>query len=381
MSEIDRALEALGNAALVGTKIPELEVMPTESKALNDDILACGGLPRGRAVEIYAQSSVGKSTFCQWLAGQVQRQEWSLQFRNGDSITRFGTVCWFDAERSLMKGYAEGSGMDLSQVVVPDFGLGNDMLYKLKQVIALDAFDLIVVDSMQAVIPDSVADIQGSRSMKDKLAASVMWAQFFQELQGGYKIRDAAGKLISSKSPEFVYRTGKDDDDEGSSKRAPKEGQVDNFHRLGSKKCCLIFINHARTKIQTGFASRGGSKTYTPGGGEKDYAFAARIELKHRGNKMGKTKGEKVLRFKEVEFKSIKNKLGMPLRSHVFGLGIDGRLILDDDDLHDIELDLEADQDDDEEDAITSLKKKMQKLKDEEAEESDGGDSGSADEE
>jgi len=57
-----------------------------------------------------------------------------------------------------MKGYAQGSGMNLSQVVVPQFGLGNDMLYKLKQAIALDAFDLIVVDSMQAVIPDSVSD-------------------------------------------------------------------------------------------------------------------------------------------------------------------------------------------------------------------------------
>ena len=357
MNEIDRALEALGRSAIIGTDIPDLEVMPTESKALNDDILACGGLPRGRVIEIYAESSVGKSTLCQWLAGQVQRQEWTLTFGDGSTIKRQGTVCWFDAERTLLKGYAAGSGMDLSQVVVPSFGLGNDMLYKLKQVIALDAFDLIVVDSLQAVIPDSNSDVQGSRSMHDKLAASTMWAQFFQELQCGFKIRDANGKLINSRTPEYVYSVG--DEDEG--KRTPVEKSVRNFHRLGAKKCCLIFVNHARTKISLGFSR--GPKTYTPGGGEKDFAFSARIELIRKANKTGKIKGERILKYREVEFKSTKNKLGLPMRSHTFFMGIDGRLMLDETDLHDIKTDLDADQNEDEEEAIASLKEKMEAIK------------------
>lgn len=362
MNEIDRALKALGSAAVLGSDIPDLEVMPTESKVLNDEILACGGLPRGRIIEIYAQSSVGKSTFCQWLAGQVQTKEWSLKFRDGTTTVRKGTVCWMDAERSLMKNYAQGSGMDLSQVIIPAFGLGNDMLYKLKQAVALDAFDLIVVDSLQAVIPDSVADIQGSRSMRDKLAPSVMWNQFFQELQGGYKIRDANGKLIQSRSPEYVYSVGEDGEDEDNG-RTPKELQVTNFHRMGSKKCCLIFINHARTKITTGYSR--GPKTYTPGGNSKDFSFAARIEMRSKGNKMGKVKGERILKYREIEFKSTKNKLGMPLRSHTFFLGIDGRLMLNEGDLHDIKTDVESGKGDDEEEAsITDLKLRMKDLKD-----------------
>jgi RecA/RadA recombinase len=283
-----------------------------------------------------------------------------LNFQDGSSVTRFGTVCWFDSEKSLMKSYAEGSGMDLSRVVTPQFGLGNDMLYKLKQAIALDAFDLIVIDSIQAVIPDSISDIKGSRNMRDKLASSVMWAQFFQEIQGGFKIRDADGKLIRSKAPEYVYDD--EEDESGRKRRGATEKQVFTVHRLGSKKCCLVFINHARTKIETGF-SRGGSKTYTPGGEEKDYAFSLRLELKPRGNKMGKTKGERILKYKEVEFKSGKNKLGLPLRSHIFLLGIDGTLMVDDSDLHDIQTDVEGSGTEDENDALAALRERVSKRK------------------
>lgn len=385
MDEIDRALAALGNSAVLGEDVPDLEIMPTESTALNDDVLACGGLPRGRAIEIFSKPSVGKSTFAQWLAGQVQKQEWEVKFRDGSSVTRAGTVCWFDAERSLLKDYAQGSGMNLRKMILPDFGLGNDMLYKLKQCIALDAFDLIVVDSIQAVIPDSVADIQGSRSMKDKLQASVMWAQFFQELQGGYKIRDANSVLIKSKSPEYVYVTGKDDDDDDEPKSkkktaAPKETRTTNIHRLGSKKCCLIFINHARVKIQIGGGGKsfGGPTTYTPGGEEKNFAFSTRLELKPKGNKMGTLKGGKVLKYKEIEIRSTKNKLGTPLRAHNFFLGIDGRLMLDESDLNDIELDLGPDEEDKDEEeqaieekqlgggaSLESIKERMAQLKEE----------------
>jgi len=352
MNEIDRALKALGNSARLGSDIPPVEVMPTAAKSLNEDILACGGLPRGRALEVYAGPSVGKSTLTQWFAGCVQAQTWKVNFRDGTSVIRLGTVCWFDAERSLMTDYAKGSGMIMDQLVVPDFGLGNDMLYKLKQAIALDVFDLIVIDSMQAVIPDSVADIQGSRNMRDKLAASTMWSQFFQEIQGGYKIRDAAGKLIQSRSPEYVYAVS--DDDDGTT-AAPKESQVTNFHRLGSKQCCVIFINHSRTKISTGFSR--GPNTYTPGGSEKDYAFACRLELKPKGNKMGKLKGERILKYREVEIKATKNKLGVPMAAHTYFLGIDGSLMLDENELHDIQIDVEgAKEDEEEEAAIQALR-------------------------
>jgi recombination protein RecA len=336
-NHIERALTALGKGAVRASQIPDLEVMPTDSIALNEDILACGGFPRGRIIEVRAKPSAGKSTFMQWVAGQIQKRSWDITFANGEKLTRPGSVCWFDAEGTLMSGYASSSGMDLVSTVVPSTGLGNDFLHKLKIAIALDVFDLIIIDSMQAVVPDAISEVVGQRSMHQKLAQAVMWSQFFNEIQGGYKIWDAQGKVIQGKCVEHMFDT---DDD------IPKEKATTEYHRIGHKKCCLVFISHAKVKIEAASGPRrpsfGAPKTDTSGGEEKNFAFSLRLEIIHIKNKMAKKDGERILKYREVKFKSTKNKLGIPLRDHNFFLGVDGRLILDKQDL--VDIDDEADE-------------------------------------
>ena len=70
-----------------------LEFIPTGLEELDRIIFICGGLPRGRAIEIAGKNNTGKSTFMQWCGGQVQKQG--------------GKVAWFDAERCFLNKYAE----------------------------------------------------------------------------------------------------------------------------------------------------------------------------------------------------------------------------------------------------------------------------------
>lgn len=383
--ELQRALAAMGQSGRLGSERPDVEVIQTEWTDFNEWLLQCGGLPRGRAVELYAATSVGKSTFAQWLVGQVQKQTFNLEFGDGTKVKRQGTACWFDAEGTLMKDYASSSGMDLDRTVMPEFSLGSDFRYKLQQAIALDVFDIIVVDSIQAIQPDSLADKAGDRSMNDKLRPAVFWNQTFTEITGGFIVRDASGKLIQSKHPEHVYMDQSDDNEDGDNRRGKREKETTKIHKLENKKCVLIFINHERTKISTGFAR--GPKSYTPGGSTKDFFFSVRIALKQKAAKTGKTKGNRTLKFKEIEFKIAKNKLGVPLRTAIANLGIDGRLMLNTKDLTEIKTDVEAgavDEDEEEGNSLGSLKERLRGLKKEDtddAEDEEGSEDGSGEDE
>src|SRR5690348_7958735 len=95
-TQIDRALALLGGGARVAsTKLP-VEVIPTDYKEINDDLFGCGGIPRGKVIEIYSKPSVGKSTFSYWLMGQAQK--------------RGGLVALLDAEGSYYPDYGAACG-------------------------------------------------------------------------------------------------------------------------------------------------------------------------------------------------------------------------------------------------------------------------------
>ena len=351
--ELDRALAILGNSGRLGSDKEDVEIIPTKWTDLNDWLLQCGGFARGRAYELFAATSVGKSTFAQWIAGQVQEQFFKLGFGDGSTIERQGTVCWFDAEGTLMTDYATSSGMQMDRTVLPSFGLGNDFRHKLKQAIASDAFDLIVVDSIQGVIPDDVANVDGARNMRDKLSSSIYWNQTFQELVGGFQVTDAKARTILSKHPEHIYGDSGDDEQSGKSK---KEREIDTFHKLEHKKCVVIFINHERTEIKTGGFGRAGK--YTPGGKTKDFLFSGRISMRQISAKTGKVKGNRTLKFKQIELKITKNKLGIPARTLECNLGIDGTLMLDESELTDIKIDI-SDETEEERTEIESLKERL----------------------
>src|SRR6185503_6154508 len=121
-----------------------VEVIPTGSVAL-DVALGCGGLPRGRIVEIYGPESSGKTTLTLHAIAEAQRA---------------GGVCAFiDAEHALDTGYARRLGVELEDLLVSQPDCGEQALEIADTLVRTGAIDLIVVDSVAALTPR--AEIEG----------------------------------------------------------------------------------------------------------------------------------------------------------------------------------------------------------------------------
>ena len=139
MSEIDRALKALGSAAVLGSNIPDLEVMPTESKVLNDEILACGGLPRGRVIEIYGPESSGKTTLALHIIAEAQKKG--------------GITAFIDAEHALDPQYSKKIGVNTNELLISQPNSGEQALDIVDALVRSGKIDVIVIDSVAALTP------------------------------------------------------------------------------------------------------------------------------------------------------------------------------------------------------------------------------------
>ena len=129
---------------LDGREVQQVEVIPTGSIAL-DVALGCGGLPRGRIVEIYGPESSGKTTLTLHAIAEAQRA---------------GGVCAFiDAEHALDTEYAKRLGVELENLLVSQPDCGEQALEIADTLVRTGAIDLIVVDSVAALTPR--AEIEG----------------------------------------------------------------------------------------------------------------------------------------------------------------------------------------------------------------------------
>ena len=129
---------------LDGSLVQSVDVIPTGSVAL-DVALGCGGLPRGRIVEIYGPESSGKTTLTLHAIAEAQRS---------------GGVCAFiDAEHALDTEYARRLGVDLEDLLVSQPDCGEQALEIADTLVRTGAIDLIVVDSVAALTPR--AEIEG----------------------------------------------------------------------------------------------------------------------------------------------------------------------------------------------------------------------------
>ncbi len=129
---------------LDGADVQEVEVVPTGSIAL-DVALGCGGLPRGRIIEIYGPESSGKTTLTLHAIAEAQRA---------------GGVCAFiDAEHALDTEYARRLGVALDDLLVSQPDCGEQALEICDTLVRTGAIDLIVVDSVAALTPK--AEIEG----------------------------------------------------------------------------------------------------------------------------------------------------------------------------------------------------------------------------
>src|ERR671926_1676251 len=125
------------------TRAP-LEVIPTGSIAL-DIALGLGGLPRGRVVEIYGPESSGKTTVALHAVANAQRQG--------------GIVAFVDAEHALDPEYAKALGVDTDALLVSQPDSGEQALEIADMLVRSGALDLVVVDSVAALVPR--AEIEG----------------------------------------------------------------------------------------------------------------------------------------------------------------------------------------------------------------------------
>src|SRR5262244_2686611 len=130
--------------ALGGGDVAEIGVIPTGSVGL-DLALGVGGLPRGRVVEVYGPESSGKTTLTLQAIAQAQKA---------------GGVCAFiDAEHALDVAYARKLGVKIEDLLVSQPDCGEQALEIADKLVGTGAIDLIVVDSVAALVPK--AEIEG----------------------------------------------------------------------------------------------------------------------------------------------------------------------------------------------------------------------------
>jgi len=171
IAEAVRAIhKQFGNGSIMrldGSAVQAVEVIPTGSVAL-DVALGCGGLPRGRIVEIYGPESSGKTTLTLHAIAEAQRA---------------GGVCAFiDAEHALDTSYARRLGVELEDLLVSQPDHGEQALEIADTLVRTGAIDLIVVDSVAALTPK--AEIEGEMGDSHMGLQARLMSQALRKLTG-----------------------------------------------------------------------------------------------------------------------------------------------------------------------------------------------------
>ena len=144
--------------------------MPTGSLGL-DIALGCGGLPRGRVVEIYGPESSGKTTLTLAVVAEVQK--------------RGGTAAFVDAEHALDPAYAEKLGVNINELLVSQPDTGEQALEITDMLVRSGGVDLVVIDSVAALTPR--AEIEGEMGELQVGLHARLMSQALRKLTGNIK--------------------------------------------------------------------------------------------------------------------------------------------------------------------------------------------------
>ena len=147
-----------------------VEAIPTGSLSL-DIALGVGGVPRGRIIEIYGPESSGKTTLCLHVIAEAQKQ---------------GGICGFvDVEHALDPAYAARIGVDVNNLYISQPDAGEQALEIAEALVRSNAMDVVVVDSVAALVPR--AEIEGEMGDSHMGLQARLMSQALRKLTGAIK--------------------------------------------------------------------------------------------------------------------------------------------------------------------------------------------------